>query len=444
MLLSVNIFAQNKISKNQAVEDIDYFNNMLLEVHYNPFKFISKEKYFKQVEDIKHTIGDSIDKKEFTFKLYHLSSLIKDAHTSPSLFQSTFKNDLNGKIFFPYFLVRDKNKLYIPISTSQKLKIESGSELISINEFKIENLLKDFEGCFGGNKEYSSEMTTRLLPYLLFIKGIIPPFRIECKSKKIRSYLTIKEGVTFKNALTNTIPSLTKAYDFKIFDNKLGLLRFNSMSEDLNTLDHYIDSCVTLMKNKNINNWAIDIRDNSGGNSILADLLISYFNTNEYALMGKREWRISQQYKNELISQGDTANEYLSKSNGTIWEIGDCAPQKPMFVNNNIFTGKIILITGPFTFSSANMFADGVKKYKLGKIYGTNTGENTNDFGEVYSFDLPNSKLRMQTTTSYDLGTNCDGKKFEPVKPDVIIKTRLISKINEEDYVVNMIIESIK
>lgn len=444
-VISITIFGQVKVSKNQAIEDINFFNKTLQEVHYNPFLFIDNKKYFNEVDELKQSIGDSIEIKEFIFKLYHLTSLIKDSHTSPGLMQTGLINDLKSNKFFPYLLVRKNNKLYFSISTSQKLFVESGSELISINNNEIKMLLNDFDHCIGGTNEFSVEMTIRLFPYFLFLKGILPPYKIVYRdSLKVKHTLSINEGMTFKNALISTLPSLSKPYKFEIVDNKLGFLHFASMSEDINVFDHYLDSCVTLMKSKNIINWAIDIRDNSGGNSMLADVLISYFNKTSYSLMGKRQWKISQQYKNYLISSGDTTNEYLSKRNGTVWELGNCEPQKPQFENNNVFNGKVFLITGPFTFSSANMFADGVKKYKLAKVVGDNTGENTNDFGEVYSFELPNSKIKMQTTTSYDLGTDCEQKKYEPVKPDEIIETPLINKINEEDYVLKKILEEIK
>lgn len=445
LTLSINAFNQNKVSKNQAIEDINYFNKVLLEVHYNPFLFANKTFYFKKVDELKQSLKDSIEIKEFTYKLYQLTSIIEDSHTAPALIQPGLMKDIKNGNFFPYLLVREKNKLYFPISSSQKLNIHAGAELISINNYDVGKLLNDFDNCYGGIKKFSNEMSIRLFPYLLFLKGILPPYIITYKSNtNVKSQITIKDGVPLKNALINYLPSLSTAYEFDIVDNKLGLLRFNSMSMDLNAFDHNVDSCVTVMKNKNIKHWAIDLRDNSGGNSIHADLLISYFNSNDYSLMGKREWKISQQYKDYLISQGDSVSEYLSKPNGSIWELGNCKPEKPKFKNNNIFNGKIILITGPFTFSSANMFADGVKKYKLAEIVGTNTGENTNDFGEVYSFALPNSKITMHTTTSFDLGTDCLYKKYEPVKPNIVIKTPLNYKIKEEDYILKKIIENIK
>jgi hypothetical protein len=46
------------------------------------------------------------------------------------------------------------------------------------------------------------------------------------------------------------------------------------------------------------------------------------------------------------------------------------------------------------------MLADAVKQYKLATLIGEPTGESTNDFGEVYTMELPNSKVKVQVTTA--------------------------------------------
>jgi len=445
LLIASRSFPQNFIAREKAIKDIDFFNQTLQEVHCNPYKFISKENYYKKVMELKKSLNDSVSINQLIFSLYQLTSSLKDGHTMPALLQPVIKNELNADNFFPFILVRDKNKLYVPKSTASQLNILKGSEILSINGNSVAELLKSLDKCFGGTKEYSEEMTMRLLPYLMMLKGITPPYSIKYKDKTGKTLiLKTDNGINFKDALSLSIPSLKTAYSFQIIDNKLAFLKFSKMSGNLNTFDHFVDSCVAIIKKSNIQHLAIDIRDNSGGNSIFADLLISYFYSKNYTLMSKKEWKISQQYKNYLIASGDTTNEYLSKTNGTIWESGSCEPQKPRFENNNVFNGKVFIITGAFTFSSANMFADGVKQFKMAEIIGTNTGENTTDFGEAYTFDLPLSKIKMQVTTSFDYGADCTKKSYSPVIPDEKVMVPLKYKVEEDDIVLKRIMEKIK
>lgn len=320
LLIASRSFSQNFITREKAIKDIDFFNQTLQEVHCNPFEFISKENYAKKVAELKKSLNDSMTINQLIFSLYQLTSSLKDGHTMPALLQPVIKKELSTDNFFPYKLARDKNKLYVPKSTASQLNILKGSEILSINGNSVAELLKSLDNCFGGTQEYSEEMTMRLLPYLMMPKGITPPYSIKYNDKTGKTLiLKTDNGINFKDALSLTIPSLKTAYSFQIIDNKLAFLKFSKMSGDLNAFDHFVDSCVAIIKKSNIQHLAIDIRDNSGGNSIFADLLISYFYSKNYTLMSKKEWKISQQCKNYLLASGDTTNEYLSKTNGTIW-----------------------------------------------------------------------------------------------------------------------------
>ena len=149
--------------------------------------------------------------------------------------------------------------------------------------------------------------------------------------------------------------------------------------------------------------------------------------------MGGRRGKISEGYKHYLLANGDSTNQYLQKQTGSIWELGNCKAQHPRFKKKNVFTGKVYVLTGPFTFSSANMLADGVKQFKLAEIVGEPTGEDTNDFGEAYSFTLPRSKIKIQTSTSFDFGAACDKKTQTPVVPDKLVPRTLADRIQEKD-----------
>lgn len=443
-ILTLQLHAQTYFTRRQALEDIDHYNRVLENVHYNPYLFITRENYQKHVSGIRQEIGDSVSLQDFIILMYRITAVLKDGHTNPGIFQPALSDEFRKEQFFPYRLVKEEGRLYFPRSVSDSLHIPVGSEILTVNGKNMAQLVPLLDTYIGGNKNYSEEMATRLFSYFLFLNGIKAPFEISYQTAEGKNdTLKTEKGSSFMYALAETIPGIRKAYYFKVIDDKLGYFNFMSMSGDMNALDQYFDSCITLLKTKNIGHLAIDLRDNSGGNSILGDLLISYFNTGKYTLMGSRIWKVSEEYKEQLRLWGDTASNYLSMQTGSAWELGNCEPQDPIFQNNNIYPGKIYIITGPFTFSSANMIADGVKTYKLATLIGEPTGENTNDFGEVYEFELPHSKLKMRTTTSFDYGTNCDKNSHTPVTPDKLITPSLKDKIAEKDIVLEFLLKSI-
>lgn len=440
-LLCCSCFAQTYILRQQAYNDIDSFNKILTEVHYNPFLFIKEDQYRSKVASLMKAVKDSISIKNFTLLLYRVTALLKDGHTSPHFQQAQFKDDRSKNIFFPYAVVVDNGAIYVPKTTALS-GLPVGARINAINGQKMTTLARSLEKFIGGNPAYAKEMGTKFFSYFLYLSNLTAPFTISyTDSKGNQGEKIIEKGLNFRDALAVTLPHIKKSYDFSIMENKLGYLDFRGMNGNINEVDKYLDSCFTQLKKNNINTLAIDLRKNTGGDSEIGDLLISYFYTGNYILMGGRKWKVSQRYKDYLKEHGATDHNYLKQENGTVWQLGDCKPQKPRFINSNVYTGKVYLITGPLTFSSANMIADGAKQFKMCEIIGEPTGENTNDFGEAITFTLPNSKLIVQTTTSYDMGTDCNRNVHQPVMPDKLIKTTLVDKINESDLVLDYLLK---
>ncbi|WP_407520248.1 S41 family peptidase [Lacibacter sp. MH-610] len=438
-------FSQTYIPRQKAFDDVDYFIKTMEEVHVNPYMFVTREKLNSAVQQLKDGLGDSVSTRELITKLYSITSLLKDAHTSPAIFQTIFQDELKKEQFFPWELVVYEDQLYVPVSTSKLSGVPAGAIIEQINGYKMKSLLQQMNSYYGGNEIYAREMTVKLFGYFLFLNNIKAPFHILYKDTAgITGTLRLEKGVTFGKALVTTMPHLRTPYTFEIIDKRVGYFNFMGMSSQMDLLQRYLDSCMKIMRDNNINVLAIDLRKNSGGNSLLANLVISYFSNAKYNLMGGREWKVSKLYKEYLIQNGNTASDYLKKENGTIWKLGGCKPVKSPFLQKELFTGTVYLITGPFTFSSANMFADGVKEYKLATVIGEPTGENTNDFGEIFNITLPHSNIKMQVTTSYDYGAGCKKNIFQPVIPDIPVYSTLQDKIQQKDKVLEYILLQIK
>ncbi|MBO9691276.1 S41 family peptidase [Chryseobacterium sp.] len=432
-------FSQNTVNRQQAKDDIDYYSKIVSDSHYNPFLFISQKQYITEVDKIKNQLPEQLSLKEMTLVMYKVSALLQDAHSNPGISQSFMKEDFSKPIFFPLILISDHDKLYSTVNTGA---IPPGAEIISINGKDITPLFKKMKKSIGGTSQFRDVISLKLFSYFLYLEDITPPFSIRYKSsdrKKID--MTIKEGIKLRDFLTLSMPGISKPYEFKMINHQLAYLDFRSMSGSTDDFDTFLSQTFATIRKENIKELAIDLRNNSGGNSLLGDLLLSYITDRKYSLQGRKYWKISQIYKDKLLSDKNTEGEYLKMKNGTVWEIGDCKPDDNKFKNDTIFKGKVYLLTGPFTFSSANLVADGIKQYKLAELIGEPTGEYTNDFGEAFMFNLPNSKIQMRSTSSMSIGADCNAGSYTPVVPDVLITPSLKDKINGIDpaleYILN-------
>lgn len=428
--------AQNYISRAAASADLAAFDQTLREMHAAPFRFVTEQTYQQALQTTRAGWGDSIRITDFLLQLYRLTSLLKDGHCAPHIVQPVLRPELVKEQFFPLPLIFNAHRAYLDKRTADSLQVIAGTELVAINHQPTAGLLRSVEHYFGGLQQFREEMGHRIFPYFLLLEGIHAPFTLSLKTPKGRvQQITIEKGLNFRNALALQMPGLTRALDFRIVDKKLAVLSVHNLSGSMEDMGRFVDSCMNIVKAQQIRHLAIDIRHNAGGNSMLGDMLISYFYRGRYTQMGKRSWRISQAYKDYLRSKGDTSHAYLQQPNGSLWEIGNCEPRSNPFVNKDVFDGKVYLLTGAFTFSSANMLADAFKQYKMGIIVGEPTGENTNDFGEAYVLELPNSKLRMQLTTSFDTGVDCKPARLSPVLPDILVRASLQEKLNGTDAV---------
>lgn len=421
-VLSILFSQAQVLSRAQAIADIDEYNKVLNEVHYNPYLYISQKAYAHKTDSLKQSIKDSLGVKALVLKISELTAALNDGHSMPAIVQPPFQPDFRKPIYFPLALTAgQKDQL---LTGNNSFGIPAGAVVLSINGQSMSRFYPRAQGFFGGLPAFKKEMSARLLGNSLYYAGLLPPFKVVYSVKGKTASIALKGGITLKESLAKAFPQVGGTdYSFKIINNKVGYINLLSMGNDYQRYAKFFDSCFTAMKANHIKTLAIDLRNNSGGNAIIAHLLISYFNTKPYALSGGRYWKVSQRYKDYLIKRRDTGNLYLKQANGTIIDQRKCGAQEPMFVgNDHLFGGKVYLITGPATFSSAMQLADAAKQYHMATIIGEPTGENTNDFGETYKFDLPNSKIQIQLTTTFDLGADCDPKKSHPVMPDHFLK----------------------
>jgi C-terminal processing protease CtpA/Prc len=98
------------------------------------------------------------------------------------------------------------------------------------------------------------------------------------------------------------------------------------------------------------------------------------------------------------------------------YELKDPLPSKKRF------QGHVYLITDHNTFSAGSIFAEMFKHCNIGKIIGQPTGNlySFNGFA-LASFTPPNSKLKFQVSSVYNVANNLE-EGLKSVEPDDIIK----------------------
>ena len=159
-------------------------------------------------------------------------------------------------------------------------------------------------------------------------------------------------------------------------DKNLAVLTLNSCRFN----EEYIGCLKTMfaeIKRSGIGNVAVDLRNNGGGNSLVADEFIKYLDVESFKT-ATYEWRFGM----FTLASGDgiIQNEWYE---------------------DLLFDGNVYILTSSDTFSSAMLFAQYIKDNRLGKTVGEAPGLPASHYGEIATFVLPNSKLQFSVSTKF-------------------------------------------
>ncbi len=165
-------------------------------------------------------------------------------------------------------------------------------------------------------------------------------------------------------------------------------------SQDLLVYERCIDSIFAVIRRDKVRRLAIDVSTNDGGASAVGDMIIKYIFPKPYADYSM-SWKRSEAYLDKLKSWGFSDETYQKALPGEMLHFPSRTVE-PGKVSNP-FEGKVIVIIGPQTFSSAIMFATLVQDNNMALLAGESpvNGHPTH-FGEMYSTLLPNTQLELR------------------------------------------------
>jgi C-terminal processing protease CtpA/Prc len=189
-----------------------------------------------------------------------------------------------------------------------------------------------------------------------------------------------------------------ESYQFSIPKPGIGLIDFRAL-ENLPRFQKFLETTFTEIQNQKLTTLIIDLRLNSGGNSALSDALLDYLTNKPFRQFSRAEVKVSMQFEAFLKARGLDLPWPSGSPIGSIvrLEFPFIAPTS----NPLRFTGKLYVLIDYPTFSSASAFASTVKDFKLGMLVGTETSGHPTSFGEVYSFNLPNTRLEAGVSSKY-------------------------------------------
>jgi C-terminal processing protease CtpA/Prc len=488
-------------SEKQLKHDVDYIYKKLQKLHPNLYWYISKKDLDFKFDSLKRTINTPMTSADFYFKLSPVIASIKQGHMR--LFPPTKKLKIKEQ-----FSIRNygtsplsrfdfegfNNKTYIVKNYSDDTSIKAGTEVISVNNVKPQELISKFSNTFtsdGFNKTFIERKLNKNFPtYFFYQKGITDSvicqlkFNDTIRTVNLKRIITKTDSVKEKHVKQTAIERelakkelkkraeqgydrLTKVYSKSLSfvdpDSSIAILKLNDFTKgNYKVFYSRIFKQLDSLKTKTL---ILDLRDNPGGKLRDDYNLYSYLVDSDFYFVDKQEVvsKFSLLHTNNFRNKPLIAKTLfiifsplrLVGISVTFFKVEKGANNKyyyssyfskPGHAKPNNFKGKVFVLINGGSFSASCLLSSNLKGSKRAVFVGEETGGAFNGTvaGKMPMVTLPKSKLNISFGLELlqpHFKTELEGRG---IFPDINIKPTIEDRINGNDPELKWVLDEIK
>lgn len=375
----------SELSYSEAEEDLAFAMHYLKKVHPLFLDGVPENvsaEYKKALEDLQK--AEHIDVTLLNRKLQNILSVLEDAHTCSYAVYET--------------------EHYMKYTQQTR---DNGETLVAVNGMELSKLLEEKSDLYSyeveswGLRQLKQDLST--LEGLAFLDipaadGVSYTFEDSDGNQRVitcyeEDYVTYEEYVSLyeqEKEETEDEPFVSYEIDG---EHNLAVLTLTECHYN-DTYKNALRDMFTEVAENGIENVAVDIRNNGGGNSLVIDEFLHYLDIDTY--------------------KTDTCNWRLGMFN---LPMGKGIMENKKYTELT-FNGNVYVLTSSGTFSSAMMFAEYIKDNHLGTIIGEAPGNIPSGYGDITIFRLPESGLYMQVSTKKFFRADKESDDFL-VSPDI-------------------------
>ncbi|MFC1529677.1 S41 family peptidase, partial [Gemmatimonadota bacterium] len=369
------------------------------------------------------SLVESMDRAAFWRRLAETIALFGDGHTSASPpYEIVQAYMMEGGRLFPWEIDLQDRQAFVTREFLAEPLIPPGSEVMEINERPIGDLIDELGACISAEKQTTRVefLERNLVNLFTLVYGWGESFTLRITPPDGESRTVTASGITVTEYQANSgrqAGARGAPWAFqRLEEGRIGYLDFRSFS-DPDGFARFLEEMFSDISNDPVEALIIDLRLNGGGNSRLGDMLLGYLTGEPWIQVARMDIKMSRQIKAyyrsgiprifrwapgflvALANRG--VRQMFSARTGEIVSFHtepSHPPDNPLRYN-----GKVYVLTGPRTFSSATMFATTVKDHGFATLVGEETGGLASHFGDVYTFYLPHTRLRLGVSHKFFL-----------------------------------------
>ena len=432
---------------NNYQKDLLLYVDMLKATH--PYYADTKhcEQLDKQTRKLYKECGGIDNDMDFKVCLAKLAASLGDGHTSVP-FWMTFNK------VFPVRFAFNNNSAIVDVSHEDNKEI-LGKEIKRINGKSVKQILQMARPLVSADNNAQFENTVK--EYLMFadfwpLLGLSNEVMhldfTDGSSADItavdRQNLKISQRQQNSSRITSKRNTL---FDYTIYEEEsICYLQFNQFADRLThpqytqlaRFDEFTRDMMAEIKTKGIKTLVVDLQYNSGGNSQLGDVLLSWLYPHQETRQYDVDVRVSEllctfyPYYRKFTVGGKPLKigqiyDYMEFDHSKDYQTDYSAPQDPAkhifnYDGEQIFGGNVVFIQSKDSFSSTILLLTIARDNGIGIIVGEPSGGKPCHYGDMLYAQLPNTNTLTTVSHKYFRRPNMALENKECIVPDVSIE----------------------
>jgi len=416
--------SSNILEPAEMLEDFAYLVKTIEDVHPDPYGRIGKDEWESKKDALRELFAYPLAAAQYYFALNSLVTSVRDGHTVLR-FEETDKG-------LPLTFEWVEEGLVIAEEYGQ---FQKGDLVLKIGDQTLQQLLVRLDEIVSSENIYRvrDESTRHLrrrpvLEYFYLVEDDSVLFTIERGGEVLE--LAAQFEVELPSLQERARELLARRHDWYIDrDNNLGLFSLRVCVDD-EIFRRDVDDFFAAVKGNEIENVIIDVRENIGGASRVVESFLRHLPIDSYVTYGSTI-RYSKQAAERVGMRRTWGTSTFPPSTRRIDSV------------ENPFTGKVFVLIGNQTFSAGNWIAVVFYDNKLGTIIGEPTGNAPSSFGDMISFQLPNTKFILGVSYKYFARPDPSNDPQDSLYPHISVNKTRDDLINDRDPVVGYIVENL-
>ncbi len=405
---SGGITVGTRFSPTQCKEDLAFVEHQLFTVHAFPYTELTRVQYEQVFDSISATITDSLSAAGLFCKIKPVMAYLSDEHADINLPKALvgFGGD---SVFLPFNIKVVNEKYYVDTvfgvttftvvtGAGGSSSLHPGDQILAIDGVPIAKVLDRASVFATGYPLERIQTALRQFGYV-YALSVYPQkaFTIQLSHHRpIRlGGIPVNAWTDFQHKDWNGAQKGTARITYsRYFD--VGYIHANSFltgnDKDEAALKDTVEAIFHQIHQDGVKKLIIDVSYNNGGNSAVGDWIIAEISGKPYRDY-QCDFRRSDDYVKLVKSWGFHPDSgYLALAPGAVQHF-DSDTLSPADQPDR-FQGKVYVLIGSGTFSSAMMFATIIKDNGIATLIGqTPLFGHPSHFGEMYNTKLPNSGI---------------------------------------------------